>query len=130
MNLLEPIGQFGSRLMQGKDASSPRYIFTRLSKNADILFNKNDLPLLEYLDDYCQSIEPKFFVPTLPLILINGTEGIGTGFSTKIPCFNPDDLKYCLEKLVENDKYEIPELTPWYSGFKGNIEKVDENKWV
>ena len=130
MNLLEPIGQFGSRLMSGKDASSPRYIFTRLSKYSDVLFNKNDLPLLEYLDDDGQSIEPKYFVPTLPLILINGTEGIGTGYSTKIPCFNPDDLKYCLEKLVENEKYEIPELTPWYSGFKGNITKVDENKWV
>lgn len=130
MNLLEPIGQFGTRLMSGKDSSSPRYIFTRLSKNSDILFNKDDLPLLDYLDDDGQSIEPKFFVPTLPLILINGAEGIGTGFSTKIPCFNPDDLKYCLEKLVEDDKYEIPELTPWYSGFKGTIQKINDNKWI
>ena len=130
MNLLEPIGQFGSRIMSGKDSSSPRYIFTKLSKNADILFNPNDLPLLDYLDDDGQSIEPKFFVPILPLVLINGPEGIGTGFSTKIPCFNPDDLKYCLERLVEDSDYEIKELTPWYSGFKGNIEKVDTNKWV
>ena len=130
MNLLEPIGQFGTRLMSGKDSSSPRYIFTKLSKNSDVLFNKDDLPLLHYLDDDGQSIEPKFFVPTLPLVLINGTEGIGTGFSTKIPCFNPDDLKYCLEKLVEDEKYEIPELTPWYSGFKGTIQKINDNKWI
>ena len=130
MNLLEPIGQFGSRIMSGKDASSPRYIFTKLSKNSDILFNINDFPLLDYLEDDGQSIEPKYFVPTLPLLLINGSEGIGTGFSTKIPSFNPDDIKKHLGELIKDPSYEIPELTPWYSGFKGTIEKVDDNKWV
>ena len=130
MNLLEPVGQFGTKLMNGADASSPRYIYTHLSKYAYELFNSQDFPLLEYLDDDGQSIEPKYYVPTLPLVLINGTEGIGTGFSTKIPSFNPDDLKYCLEKLVEDPDYDIPELTPWYKGFEGHIEKVEKNKWV
>ena len=130
MNLLDPCGQFGTRLMGGKDASSPRYIFTKLSKNSEVLFNINDFQLLEYLDDDGQSIEPKYYVPILPNILINGAEGIGTGFSTKIPQFNPDDLKYCLEKLVENPDYELPELTPWYNGFTGSIEKIEKNKWV
>jgi DNA topoisomerase-2 len=130
MNLLEPCGQFGTRILNGNDASSPRYIFTHLSKNSEQLFNSQDFPLLEYLNDDGQSIEPKFYVPTLPLILINGAEGIGTGFSTKIPSFNPDDLKFCLEKLVDDPDYEIPELTPWYRGFNGHIEKVEINKWV
>tara|TARA_B100001093_G_C26859789_1_gene1029398 strand:- start:1959 stop:5231 length:3273 start_codon:yes stop_codon:yes gene_type:complete len=130
MNLLHPAGQFGTRLMGGKDSSSPRYIFTHLSKYSEELFNCQDFPLLEYLNDDGQSIEPKFYVPTLPLILINGTEGIGTGFSTKIPSFNPDDIKYCLEKLVEDPDYEIPELTPWYRNFEGYIDKVEQNKWV
>ena len=130
MNLLEPVGQFGTRILNGQDASSPRYIFTHLSKHSEELFNPLDFPLLEYLNDDGQSIEPKYYVPTLPLILINGTEGIGTGFSTKIPSFNPDDLKFCLEKLVEDPDYEIPELTPWYRGFGGHIEKVETNKWV
>jgi len=130
MNLLEPAGQFGTRLMNGSDASSPRYIFTHLSKYSSELFNPQDFPLLEYLDDDGQSIEPKYYVPTLPLVLINGAEGIGTGFSTKIPSFNPDDLKYCLEKLVEDPDYEIPELTPWHRGFEGHIEKVEKNKWI
>ena len=85
MNLLEPIGQFGSRVSNGNDASSPRYIFTKLSEYANQLFNSQDFPLLEYLEDDGQSVEPKFYVPTLPLVLINGVEGIGTGFSTKIP---------------------------------------------
>ena len=130
MNLLKPCGQFGTRLMGGKDSSSPRYIFTKFSDYKKQLFNEQDFPLLEYLDDDGQSIEPKYYVPTLPLILINGTEGIGTGFSTKIPSFNPDDLKFCLEKLVDDPDYELPELTPWYRGFEGHIEKVDKNKWV
>ena len=130
MNILQPIGQFGTRLMGGKDSSSPRYIFTTLSENANKLFNPNDFPLLEYLNDDGQSIEPKYYVPTLPLVLINGSEGIGTGFSTKIPCFNPKDLKYCMKKLVEDPDYDIPELTPWYKDFTGEIEKVETNKWV
>jgi DNA topoisomerase-2 len=130
MNLLEPVGQFGTRILNGHDASSPRYIFTHLSKYSEELFNPQDFPLLEYLDDDGQSIEPKYYVPTLPLILINGTEGIGTGFSTKIPSFNPEDIKFCLEKLVKNPKYEIPPLTPWYKGFDGHIEKIEKNKWM
>ena len=129
MNLLEPVGQFGTRLMNGSDASSPRYIFTHLSKYSSQLFNSDDFSLLEYLDDDGQSIEPKYYVPTLPLVLINGAEGIGTGFSTKIPSFNPDDLKFCLENLVKDEKYKIPELTPWYNGYEGHIERVEENKW-
>ena len=130
MNLLEPVGQFGTKLMNGADASSPRYIFTHLSEYSKELFNPQDFPLLEYLDDDGQSIEPKYYVPTLPLVLINGAEGIGTGFSTKIPSFNPDDLKFCLEKLVDDPDYELPELTPWYRGFEGHIEKAEKNKWI
>lgn len=130
MNLLEPIGQFGSKILNGKDASSPRYIFTKLSKYSDILFNKNDFPLLDYLEDDGQSIEPKFYVPTLPIILINGSEGIGTGFSTKIPSFNPEEIKNCIEKLIEDPDCELPSLVPWYRGFTGHIEKIEKNKWL
>ena len=130
MNLLEPVGQFGTRLLGGKDSSSPRYIFTYLSKNFKELFDDDDLDLLEYLDDDGQPIEPKFYVPTLPLILINGACGIGTGFSTDIPCFNPDDIKDRLLRLVEDEDSDIPELTPWYKGFTGEIKKTEENKWT
>ena len=129
-NLLVPSGQFGTRLMGGKDASSPRYIFTRLSTDADKLFNPDDFELLEYLNDDGNSIEPKYYVPTMPLILINGSTGIGTGFSTHIPCFNPKDIKDRLLKLVDDPDCEIEELTPWYRGFTGTIKNVDENKWV
>ena len=130
MNLLEPIGQFGTRLMNGKDSSSPRYIFTTLSDNTRKLFNTSDFNIIEYQEEENMKIEPKYYVPILPLILINGAEGIGTGFSTKIPSFNPEELKYYLEKLIDDPEYEIPELTPWYSGFQGNIEKIETNKWI
>ena len=130
MNLLEPVGQFGTRLLGGKDSSSPRYIFTHLSKNFKELFNDDVLDLLDYLDDDGQSIEPKFYVPTLPIILINGACGIGTGFSTDIPCFNPDDIKDRLLRLVEDEDSDIEELTPWYKGFTGMVKKVEENKWT
>ena len=89
MNLLHPSGQFGSRLFGGKDASSPRYIFTYLSKNISKLFNKDDENLLEYLDDDGQSIEPRFYVPKLPLLLINGSKGYWNGIFYKYSLFQP-----------------------------------------
>ena len=130
INLLEPVGQFGTRLHGGKDASSPRYIFTHLTKAFKEIFNEDDFNLLEYLNDDGQEIEPKFYVPTLPMILINGACGIGTGFSTDVPCFNPDDIKERLLKLVEDEDSDIPEMIPWYKGFTGKIKKVEENKWT
>tara|TARA_Y100001973_G_C5200256_1_gene337120 strand:- start:650 stop:3667 length:3018 start_codon:yes stop_codon:yes gene_type:complete len=132
MNLLEPVGQFGTRLLGGKDSSSPRYIFTHLSKNFKNIFNSADFStsILNYLDDDGFSIEPSFYVPVLPLILINGACGIGTGFSTDIPCFNPDDLKDRLLKLVDDPDADIEELNPWYKGFTGVITKIEENRWM
>lgn len=129
MNLLEPIGQFGTRLLGGKDASSPRYIFTHLSNNFKKMFNPSDYSLVNYLNDDGFSIEPSFYVPILPLILINGACGIGTGFSTDIPCFNPADIKDRLLKLVNDEDADIEELTPWYNGFTGSIIKIEENRW-
>lgn len=129
-NLLVPAGQFGTRYQGGKDSSSPRYIFTYLSKYTDTLFNPDDFPLLDYLEDDGIQIEPKFYVPTLPLLLINGSQGIGTGFSTTIPCFNPEDIKNRLLKLALNEDSDIEPLTPWYRDFTGKIEKIEDNKWI
>lgn len=130
INLLVPSGQFGTRLHGGKDSSSPRYIFTRLSKEFKNVFHPDDYNLLEYLNDDGLDIEPKFYVPTLPMILINGACGIGTGFSSDIPCFNPDDVKERLLRLVEDEDADIPEMIPWYKNFTGKIVKTDQNKWI
>ncbi len=79
VNLMEPIGQFGTRLQGGKDAASARYIFTHLAPITRLLFPAADDAILNYLDDDGQKIEPDFYAPVLPLVLINGADGIGTG---------------------------------------------------
>jgi DNA topoisomerase-2 len=127
INLLEPCGNFGFRNHNGKDAASPRYIFTHLNEKTRSIFLKEDEDILEYNTDDGQEIEPKFYVPSIPMILVNGTVGIGTGYSTNIPSFNPEDIVRNI-KLILNNK-EPNELVPWYSGFKGTITK-DENSFI
>ena len=125
MNILEPEGNMGSRLGGGKDAASPRYIFTRLSDYGKVLFDKRDSPVLNYLQDDGNQIEPDFFVPVLPIVLINGCEGIGTGYSTTVPSFNPRVIIENLNALLEADTNgtdpEITRLVPWYKDFKGTV---------
>lgn len=119
-NLFEPIGQFGTRLMGGKDAASARYIFTRLSKYGIDLFNKKDDPVLKYTEDDGKMVEPEYYVPVLPLVLINGAEGIGTGYSCGVPCYNPKDVMYNVKQCMLGQP--MKEMIPWYNGFTGKIE--------
>ena len=127
MNLLEPCGQFGTRLMGGKDASQPRYIFTKLTKNARRLFDSRDDPILNYLDDDGKSIEPDYYVPVMPSVLINGTEGIGTGFSCYVPSYNPADIIANINRFLKIE--QIQPMKPWFKGFKGRVFK-DDDTWV
>jgi len=128
INLLMPEGQFGSRLEGGKDSAAPRYIFTYLSKITNILFNKEDIPLLKRNNDDGDLIEPVFYMPIIPTILVNGTVGIGTGWSTNIPQFNPLDIINNIKLLMKGESI-IP-MNPWYRGFTGNIIRLDHNKWL
>jgi DNA topoisomerase-2 len=128
INLLEPCGQFGTRLMGGKDASQTRYIFTKLTKEARKLFDPKDDDILNYLDDDGRSIEPDFYMPTLPMVLVNGTEGIGTGFSCYVPPFNPEDIKENIKRMLGGDT--PVEMKPWFRGFKGKVFKDDGGLWV
>jgi DNA topoisomerase II len=128
INLLFPAGQFGSRLMGGKDYASPRYIFTYLSKLTSYLFREEDNPILTYLDDDGVSIEPNYYVPIIPMLLVNGTKGIGTGYSTDIPCYNPLDIISNLYLLMEGA--EMNDMTPWYKNFTGTIDKVTNREFT
>jgi DNA topoisomerase-2 len=131
INLLQPVGQFGSRFMNGQDSASPRYIFTKLSDITTLLYNQTDTKLLTKLkDDDGSFIEPEWYVPILPVCLINGTIGIGTGFSTGIPPFNPTDIVRNLRHLMKNEDTE--EMVPWFRGFSRNpaIKKIGENRFV
>ncbi len=121
LNLLEPSGQFGTRMAGGKDAASPRYIFTRLSPFSRILFPEVDDNLLHHLEDDGFPIEPKFYAPIIPLLLVNGAQGIGTGYSTYIPQHNIRDVLEHIRAKID-DSIELPEIKPWARGFTGTIE--------
>lgn len=140
--LLYRDGQFGTRLSGGKDAANARYIFTKLDAMTRLLFRPEDDILLDRVVDDGDVVEPYFYVPILPTILINGcTVGIGTGWSCSVPCYNPIDLitsvKTWMEKdgnvLVENEDTIIsllPEIVPWYRGFTGVIESSGDSRYT
>uniref|UniRef100_A0A2S2Q8Z8 DNA topoisomerase 2 n=1 Tax=Sipha flava TaxID=143950 RepID=A0A2S2Q8Z8_9HEMI len=128
INLLQPIGQFGTRLQGGKDAASARYIFTMLSPLARSIFHPHDDPLLTYLRDDNQKIEPIWYMPIIPMVLVNGAEGIGTGWMTKIPNHNPREIVANLKRMMRGE--EILPMKPWFKNFIGQIEKISEQKFI
>ena len=128
LNLLEPIGQFGTRLMGGKDHSSARYIFTKINALLNLIIKKEDNDILDYLDDDGYQIEPKNYYPIIPLCLVNGAEGIGTGFSTSVPNFKLEDIINWYKNKLNSNKNK--ELVPNYNGFKGRILKYDLSTWI
>ena len=128
INLLVPSGQFGTRLQGGKDSASERYIFTYLTKITRQIFNATDDHILKYLDDDGQLVEPIFYAPIIPMILINGSKGIGTGFSTDIMCYNPlEIIEYLKSKLAPAQATATTtyDFIPYYEGFQGTIQKID-----
>jgi len=129
INLFTPNGQFGTRLQGGKDSASERYIFTQLNKITRTIFQVTDDNILEYLNDDGQWVEPIYYAPIIPMVLVNGTKGIGTGFSTDIMCYNPlQIIEYIQNKLkyIEDDI----EFLPYYEGFKGQITKISNDKYL
>ena len=122
--LLVPSGQFGTRIMGGKDHSSPRYIFTKLQDYTTKYFQESDSAILKQLEDDGMKIEPEWYAPPIPLILVNGSDGIGTGWSTKIPAHDPRVVTECVRAVLRGaSDDELPTLKPWYQGFEGTIEE-------
>lgn len=157
INLLQPNGQFGTRLQGGQDAASPRYIHTLLSPLAMSVFREEDQCILKYRDDDGLQIEPEYYIPIIPMVLVNGAIGIGTGFSTSIPCYNPSDLIECcflavkaLDEAVGDIRsepatafkddlsraydtlmsFDMPSIHPWYLGFRGTIVLDKEHTYA
>lgn len=127
VNCLEPSGNFGSRLQGGSDCASARYIYTRLTPFARKIFQSVDEPLLKYNLDDGKAIEPEVYVPVVPLVLINGADGIGTGWSSSIPNYNPVDIVNNLRRMM--DGQEIEPMQPWFRGFKGEVTAVGPDKY-
>jgi len=128
INLLVPSGQFGSRLMGGKDASQTRYIYTRLSPVTRKLFDKRDDDVLTPVMDDGKAVEPEFFAPILPMVLVNGARGVGTGYSCDIPSFDPTHIRDNILRALGGQP--INELVPFFKGFKGRVFKSGEHTWM
>ena len=130
INLLMPNGQFGGRLKGGDDSASERYIFTMLNKITRTIFPQQDDHILKYLNDDGTPVEPIYYAPIIPMVLVNGSNGIGTGFSTNIMCYNPIQIiQYLKNKLASVDTTTI-EFIPYYDGFKGVISKISDEKFL
>jgi DNA topoisomerase-2 len=125
LNLLVPSGQFGTRLAGGADAASPRYIFTHLSPATRYLFPEEDDILLDYLEDDGQMIEPKYYCPIIPLLLVNGSQGIGTGWSTFVPPHNPMSVLDYIRGKLEHQA-ELTTIEPYANGFTGKLEHLED----
>ena len=134
INVLKPNGQFGTRIKGGKDSASPRYIWTEFSQMTNLIFRKEDEQILNYLDEDGLRIEPYYYLPIIPMVLINGAEGIGTGFSTKCPQFNPKDiisnLIEMIDSTVEKRDCNYNLMTPWWSLYEGSVEKVSDHQFI
>lgn len=124
INLLYPNGNFGHRRVGGDDRASSRYIFTFMENITSKIFLKADDYVLNHLQEDGKSVEPETFFPILPMVLVNGAHGIGTGFSTSVPRYNPVDICKNLLRLLDGE--EMEEIIPWYQGFNGHIEKEKE----
>ena len=133
INLLVPLGHFGTRVMGGMDHSSPRYIFTHKSPILNKIIRVQDTQLLQFKYDEGKRIEPQWFLPIIPLVLIMGPKGIGTGYSTSFPQFNPKDVIGAIQDLLDertdpsSASAKRMDLVPWYRNFKGSIHPVPDS---
>ena len=140
--LLYRDGQFATRL-NNEDAASPRYIYTKFESITPFIFRDEDDILLDYVEDDGEIVEPKYYVPIIPMVLVNGCTGIGTGWSCNVPCFNPLDLIESIKIWLNNDGKILTfdesgclvsslfqEIIPWYRGFEGEIKKQGDNRYI
>ena len=127
INTLLPLGQFGTRLMGGKDSASERYIFTALNQLTRFIYQKEDEAVLDYLDDDGTLVEPEYYMPIIPMILVNGGKGIGTGFSYEGLSYDVDAIiEYCKCAMSFGKKKFTGTIEPYYEGFTGDIIKLDD----
>ncbi|KAI8635207.1 DNA topoisomerase [Xylariaceae sp. FL1651] len=133
VNYLEPSGNFGSRLAGGSDAASARYIHTRLSPFARRIFSPLDEPNLEHHMDDGKRIEPKVYAPVIPMVLVNGADGIGTGWSTSIPNYHPMDvirnIRRRMGRMDGDEEKPFETMMPWFRGWKGTAQPAEANRY-
>jgi DNA topoisomerase-2 len=130
INLFEPNGQFGGRLQGGKDSASERYIFTQLNRLTRLIFRQEDDAVLSYINDDGQMVEPIYYAPAIPMILVNGSKGIGTGFSTDVMPHNPLQIIAYIRAMLREATEQAasvsdrPIIEPYFKGFKGIVKNI------
>ena len=140
--LLYPDGGFGTRIAGGKDAASARYIYTKMEALTEYIYREEDEKLLTLVNDDGDIVQPEYYIPIIPMILVNGcTAGIGTGWSSTVPCYNPLEIIGNVREWIRLDGKALTnedgnilsmlsELTPWYRGFSGEIVSAGEQKYI
>lgn len=120
-----------SRLQLGRDAANGRYIHTKMMKWTRTLFPEQDDNLLTFTLDDGQKVEPDYYVPIIPLILVNGIRcAIGSGWSSNIPSYDTLQIVATIRNwLKDKNKFKFPEMVPHFNGFKGEIEKMNDGKY-
>jgi len=132
MNVFAPKGRFGTRNENGKDASQARYLFTHPEWWWSYIFRKEDKPLLKLIEEEGELCEPEHFYPIIPFLLVNGSSGMASGWSTNIANHNPVDICNWLIVKINNElninkvDQKFPKVNPWYKGFKGDIITEDD----
>ena len=121
--LLKREGAFGTRLIHA--AAAGRYIFTCKEDYLDKIFKKEDEAVLIEQVFEGETIEPKYYVPILPMLLVNGSIGLTTGFTQKILQHNPKDLIAYIEAKLSG-KTPKKTIKPWFKGFIGDVEESKE----
>lgn len=128
---LVPAGQFGTRIQGGKDSASPRYIHTHLQPYVAQLVPSDDFECLAFRDDDGTPVEPEWYAPVLPMLLVNGCRGIGTGYSTNIPSFNPAEIRAAIsEHLATGKSLASYTFNPFVRGFKGKITQTAKGEFA
>ena len=124
-------GQYGTRLQGGKDAAAGRYIFTKADQLTRLIFPAIDDNLLPRHRDDGDLIEPMFYIPVIPMILVNGcTAGIGTGWSCSVPTYNPLDLISSCKKWITKGDDAVVDLHPWFRNFKGTVTQESPTRHI
>ena len=114
-------GQFGERYENGEDAANGRYIFTKLDKLTRLIFREEDDDFLQNVVEDGDVIEKKYYLPIVPMILINGNSGIGTGWSSHVCCYSIKNIINWITCWIDG-KEEFPAIAPHYNNFKGSIK--------
>lgn len=125
--LLVADGNFGTRFSH--DPSAPRYIYTYPQKYFNSIFRKEDDTNLITQIFEGSEIEPRFYVPTIPLLLVNGCTGIGVGFASKILCRDPLNMIKAIQNTLDKKRLSLNLFTPSFKGFTGDVVSVGNNKW-